>query len=210
MLTFGLEQEYFVLDSHRDIILPFETQSFIAVDGGGYLAEARGKPYASIVEAVYSLYAAKKEIEIGLETAAIRNKEEYTLSISPREALSAKQIDSLRRKYTKEIVKYNNYLGHLNHRVSGKIKTAGTHISLCEERSTYSARGPGIKYNMNFDWMRWFLLFDKAFKEEIKNSYRNPGFYELKSDGRIEYRSLPNNINMDKLINVIQTFQKGS
>jgi hypothetical protein len=63
---------------------------------------------------------------------------------------------------------------------------------------------------MNFDWMRWFLLFDKAFKEEIKNSYRNPGFYELKSDGRIEYRSLPNNINMDKLINVIQTFQKGS
>jgi hypothetical protein len=42
------------------------------------------------------------------------------------------------------------------------------------------------------------------FAKEIAGARRRPGFYEIKSDGRIEYRSLPNTINKHKLISVLK------
>lgn len=44
---------------------------------------------------------------------------------------------------------------------------------------------------------------DSAFKAEIRAARRNPGFYERKGDGRIEYRSLPNNVDLEKVREVL-------
>jgi hypothetical protein len=48
------------------------------------------------------------------------------------------------------------------------------------------------------------MSFDNTFKDEIRKSGRNPGFYEVKGDGRIEYRSLPNNVDMGKVEMVLR------
>ena len=59
----------------------------------------------------------------------------------------------------------------------------------------------------NFDWVKLFTHLDDCFSKEIEESGRNPGFYEVKFDGRVEYRSLPSNINLKKVISVIQSFK---
>lgn len=65
-----------------------------------------------------------------------------------------------------------------------------------------------MEINECFDYITIFKKLDEAFAEEIKEAKRLPGFYEIKSDGRIEYRSLPSNVSLFKVIDVINSIIK--
>jgi hypothetical protein len=58
-----------------------------------------------------------------------------------------------------------------------------------------------------FDFLEIIRNLDEEFSAEIKESNRQPGFYSLKDDRRIEYRSLPNlvvSIGMNNLVRRIE------
>ena len=95
--------------------------------------------------------------------------------------------------------------------------TAGIHLSVTDEQTetvmSYDRDGgqnnKTVSHNVLWDFSSLFRLLDKMFVNEIKDSKRNPGFYELKYDGRIEYRSLPTNIDYGKLIDVVHEWENG-
>lgn len=58
-----------------------------------------------------------------------------------------------------------------------------------------------------FDFVEIIRNLDSEFKDEITTANRQPGFYSVKDDIRVEYRSLPNfvsQINPTTLINRIR------
>ncbi len=68
---------------------------------------------------------------------------------------------------------------------------AGLHISITNPRSYTGDNNREVTYFPCFDYPSIFRKLEKEFTSEIKAAYRNPGFYEVKPDGRVEYRSLP-------------------
>lgn len=58
--------------------------------------------------------------------------------------------------------------------------------------------------NLNFDWFKIISILDKEFSSEIKKYNLQPTNYEMRSDGTVEYKSLPANVDMDKIYEVLK------
>lgn len=202
-MKYGLEQEFFVKNGEGSLIgaLP----AVLTPDDCGFLAEARGQPYTNIREAVFSLLADVHR----LQTEAV--KLGFTLVCEPNADVPFKAIMESRRAFSKGTLSFQNLYGHESHKEKRK-KTAGIHISFTEY-ADYACYRRGTRdnefvphtfnYQPNWDWVQLFRHLDHWFKDEIKAARRNPGFYELKEDGRIEYRSLPNDVDPQRIITAI-------
>jgi hypothetical protein len=200
-LCFGLEKEFFVMPNgttNSPILVP----SNIPKDECGYLAEARGLPSPSIEQAVYSVKAECYRIETLLETQNLIADDTPILKIS-KELLIAAQ-----RQNVKGLIQYNNLYGHQCHKNKANEVTASVHISFTKPETSIR-NDTAFTYNAMFDYVDIFKKLDAAFAEEIKAAKRNPGFYEIKQDGRIEYRSLPSDVNLHKVIDVINKIIHG-
>ncbi len=207
MLTVGLEKEYFLVnedccaEQQEPVVIP--TDSHLSYDDCGWLIEARGKPYHDVTEAIFSLLADESRIKDTLAIYNRRRTESYALSFANTMTVSkAIRIKAL-RTYQKGLIKYQNLYGHEHHAHKGDDCGAGVHISFTHPREITLEKGSTI-VNQNFDWARLFLGLDEAFKDEIKAAHRLPGFYELKYDGRIEYRSLPSDIDLHRVKEVLE------
>lgn len=203
MRKYGLEKEFFLVKKNtKEIVIPEEAvKEHLPLDGCGYLVEARGEAYPSIFDAIFSLMGKIEEIKYKLKDT------EYELCDDPVRKVSKEMLIKVLRNHAKSTIKFNNYTGFTSNREKGSEKTAGVHLSITEEITQtiiVEKTIKEIKYYKNFDWMQIFLKLDKEFKQEIKEAKRNPGFYEIKNDGRIEYRSLPSNVNLIKLAEVIK------
>jgi hypothetical protein len=211
MLKFGLEKELFLIKNNKIQIIPLEFPS----DECGLLVEARGKPSNNIIDAVYSLKAEEHRIKLLAKTGG------YSLDDSPTKKVNKTLKLQATRAYSKGLTHYQNLYGILDHRNLHDEQTAGIHISFTQEE-TFSLIGkqcPLCKYsdikdrtfNKLFDFVQIFRTLDNKFKTEIKLAKRNPGFYEIKPDSRVEYRSLPSNTNLDKIIDVfVEIFPQSS
>jgi hypothetical protein len=196
-MKYGLEKEFFLCTTPgNEIVIPQIILPTLPIDGCGYLIEARGLPYDNIYEAVYSLNAEIHRIEDLLPSNVM-------LLDSPVEKLSKEFLFKISRKYVKGLTKYQNIYGYSNHRIKNNERTAGVHISFTDTKSYYGKDNQKFTYNQNFDWLSIFKALDSYFSDEIKDAKRNKGFYELKEDGRIEYRSLPADIDLNKVIRAI-------
>jgi hypothetical protein len=208
-MKYGLECEFFVAkdDNVRDgEQLVGGLHPSLTPDECGFLAEARGQPYGTIREAVFSLMADIHRLEQAAKALGL-----YLVKL-PNADVPASEILKSRRQYSKGVLSYQNLYGHEAHKEKRK-KTAGIHISFtcARELNYYVKCGPNnekyedrhLSYQPVWDYVQVFRKLDLAFKEEIKNARRNPGFYELKPDGRIEYRSLPNDVDLMKIITVL-------
>ncbi len=206
-LHFGLEKEFFVY--RRIVVFPegegreytLASKYGLPHDDCGYLVESRSRPMNSIVEAVFNLRAQIWEIE---KAASIKG---LVLDDTPVMKLPPSLLLEARRLHAKGVISYRNYRGHTQHRNSRSEQTAGLHISITDQKF-YNYGDKRYEYNTNFDWMAIFWRLDVAFKDEIRAAKRNPGFYEVKSDGRVEYRSLPANVDLDRVINVLHDIRK--
>jgi hypothetical protein len=202
MLCWGFEKEFFLLNAQNEPQVIDANLRYLGYDDCGWLVEARSKPFSSIVEAVFSLKADIHRIE-----KKLAQKDGLVLSDQPLCKIDKKTRIKAHRQYSKPPIKYQNFYGYQFHRNAALEATAGLHVSVTQKSSVYNKDGTSTEYYKNFDWPFIFLAIDKEFKEEIKAAKRNPGFYEMKSDGRVEYRSLPANVDLDKLISVLSDIQ---
>lgn len=195
MIKIGLEKEFFIKNGGNYVIAP----TGLPFDSCGLLAESRGLPFSCPVEAVFSLKADIQRLTDKATKMGLQLVDEPIAKI-PRETVIAAS-----RKFVKGLVKHQNLYEYKSHRNNRSELTAAVHISFTDESSFNHDKGV-FKYNKMFDWVQLFKYLDKEFSLEIKEAKRNPGFYELKDDGRIEYRSLPANVNLDKVITVLKAF----
>jgi hypothetical protein len=201
-MKYGLEQEFFLLDEAGiPVVVP--AGCAIPCDDCGLLAEARGLPADNIVDAVYSLKAAIRKVEFAVAAFNKKMNQNYTLSTTPVMKIPKTIRVKAARTYAKGLIHYDNLYGHLTHRNAGDEMTAGIHISFTSPRTITSKDEREVCVNTMFDWVKIFTKLDREFKDEIRATKRVAGMYELKNDGRIEYRSLPANTDHDKIIAVL-------
>src|ERR1051326_8940348 len=202
MLQVGLEKEFFALNEENEVVL---VPDKLPRDDCGWLVEARGEPAKDIVEAVFSLRAAVFRINKSLAQYNANNHPENAqipLSDAPVMRVYKETRIEAQRRNDKGRIKYRNLYGHDTHRTTLAEATAGVHVTFSNAGKVH-CKEETFSYNANFDWPYIFHKLDRAFEEEIKAAKRNPGFYEVKTDGRVEYRSLPANVDLDKLIEVL-------
>lgn len=197
MLKIGLEQEFFVLGSTGILIM---CPKSIPHDSCGLLAEARGEPHTDACQAVYSVLAAKASLEREAK------KQNLQLHHSDLEKIPTHVRLAAQRYYDKGRVHHVNLYNHLKHKNLQSEQTAGIHISFTNPRDHYMEQKK-FTYNAIFNFVPIIQKFDRAFADEIKAAKRRPGFYEIKPDGRIEYRSLPATANMNKIIDILIDIQ---
>jgi len=200
MLKIGLEKEFFVQDKFGNIAI---VPDGVSHDDCGWLAEARGKPSSDITEAVFSLMA---DIHRLRESLAAKNHFFLDRDVvkMPRELRIKAQ-----RKYAKGKIHYENLYGYEHHRNTMAECVAGLHISFTNEKMYIGKDDKHHTYNALFDYVKLFKRIDNIYLPIIKEAKRRPGFYEIKPDGRIEYRSLPASTDLISLINNLQTVVKG-
>lgn len=217
-MKYGLEKEFFLKKGTKFILVPND----LPKDECGWLLELRTTPSSNINDCIDELmvmeYRTRREVE----------SRGYTLVESPVETLPQDLVRKAMAAGDKGVAKYKNYLGYEYHNIKQGERTASVHISFTnpliiqvprEKTELWTrqdgkvelktiAQEPGIVVvNQMFDYMPYFLALDKEFQEEIKSSSRVPGMYEIKFDGRIEYRSLPNNIDLYKLGKTIKKLE---
>lgn len=203
MFTFGLEKERFLLaDGEQLIVIP----KILPADSEGLQVEFRGQPFPNITDAVFSLLADEDKVKKRIKQLFPN----HTLSDAAIMKTTRAIKLAARREYTKGLIKYQNLYGFERHAVSQNESTCGIHISVTnlETFSYENSKGKerSKSYNKAWDFASFIRHMDKSFKDEIKTEKRRPGFYEVKDDGRIEYRSLPGNTNMDKIIEVVSKY----
>lgn len=200
MFKFGLEQEFFIYRQDTQALTEIPKGSLLPHDSCGYLAEARGKPSENVQDAVYLLMSEVKRIK------DIAAREGLILENIPTATIPKEMRQRIRRKFAKDTTKYENLYGYESHRNKPNEGTAGIHLSVTNE-NTISIGDKTAKYNTMWDFVKFFKFLDKRFEDEIKAASRRPGFYEIKPDGRIEYRSLPANIrNLTSISDAVQEY----
>lgn len=204
-MKIGLEKEFFLVDGEDNLNLLTGDLGVLPHDDCGWLVEARGKPFYKITEAVFSLKADCYEIRHILKKRINVAEELFFLVDTPIMPVTRSVKVEASRHFAKGLTKYGNLYGFQYHRNNQSEATAGLHISFTSPQCSgcSDCHKMGHSYNGNFDWPAIFTGLDKAFAEEIKAAKRRPGFYEIKHDGRVEYRSLPSNVDLYKLIEVL-------
>jgi len=196
----GLEIECFVREKKGNNLAMPDDAGIASCDDCGYLAEIRGEPCPDIISAIYSLkekvFRMKKDMD-----------NQYKLSFEPFLKVPEEFLHEAQRKYGKGRAQDECMYGKIKPK---KVQTAGLHIhfSDIEENVYRSKRGEEFTYitTNQLNMPRLIHRLDVAFKDEIKATHRQPGLYEMKEWG-FEYRSLPNNIKLEKLIPVLIDFK---
>ena len=202
-MKYGLEKEFFLL---KDGIIQMIPQlSGLPFDESGIQLEARGLPSEDIGLAVHNLLA--EEYKIITKAGSLG----YDTTDIPIMSVTRDFKRNVHRVYSKGILAFQNMYNYVDNRHSQNEITAGVHISFTNpvikrvkiSKDNYET----VIVNGFFDFIKYVKILDKEFKEEIKVAKRNPGFYEVKDDLRVEYRSLPSNVNLYKVIDVINSIK---
>lgn len=201
-MKFGLEKEMFLVDGEGGVTV---VPASLPVDEGGLLVEARGAPHDDFTDAVFSLMASEcriaKQVAEACPTHHLLTRPVMSISQGLRRQAS--------RRYIKGLISYQNIYGFASHRNRQSEQLAGIHLSITCPRTISIGDGNSTIANIMFDWVQVFRYLDDAFATEIRVAKRRPGFYELKDDGRIEYRSLPNDISLEKLMDTMAEYESG-
>lgn len=193
MVTFGLEREFFCVQDEEPTVVPVG----IPADSCGWLVEARGKAFRQPREAVYSLMAEQDRIAQLCEEYGVGMWQEPVMKVSRAVRHTAA------RKTAKGLVEYQNIYGYERHRERLIEGIASTQVTM-RKTQTFWANKEKVKVGVPFDFPRIIQHLDEVFADEIKDAKRNPGFYEMKPDGMVEYRSLPNKLDDQKLIEALE------
>ena len=213
-MKIGFEVEAFCMKNNQLSLVPDE----LPHDECGWLVEVRSEPHTDIEKAFALLKVELRQVKKKAQRLG------YKLSYVPLMEVTRTLRVAAAREFGKGLIEYRNVYGHQTHRCSTKFGTASLHISFTNEKKFHYYSNENDNDNENFkgrllswlgvlnpwrsqqfkyqgfiDYARIVVGLDRAFKAEIAAARRNPGFYEVKGDGRIEYRSLPNNVNLDKL-----------
>lgn len=181
-MKFGIEKEAFVYNEAGE---PCLVPPGIPQDDCGWLAEYRGLPCHTMREAVGSVLAEEQRVRELLQVKRLTPSGNDWLKLPRKLKLEA------RRHHTKGLLRYENLYD-----IAPTTKdTAGVHLSFTNP-TTHHHEKERYTYNLLWDFVKLFKALDQRYKSQIKQAQRKPGFYEIKSDQRIEYRSLPASIDL--------------
>lgn len=191
-MKFGMEVEAFAINNKGEVV---KVPDRFPMDACGWLFEMRSQPADNILETIFSLKADIERVTRKLEgyNVGLPEHKKVYMDFSPIKPVSREVRLAARRRNAKGLIEYRNLYGFEFHRNKGLEATAGIHISFTNPVAGNNRYGDSITVNKIFDFATVFRYLDIEFKDVIKAAKRNPGFYEIKKDGRIEYRSLPNN-----------------
>lgn len=194
-LKFGFELEAFCTDANGEVCL---VPPGIPKDGCGWLVEYRSYPFTSAHQAVGSLLGE----QMRWATFLANKHPEVGVQLIPRMRVPRAVKLAARRAYAKGPIRHKNIYGLSP--ITGD--TAGLHVSVTSPRTVRVEDGGEVVVNALFDFVQFFKHLDSIFKDDIKKAGRKPGEYEIKPDLRIEYRSLPNTVDLWKLADVITSY----
>lgn len=199
-LKLGLEVEFFATKAGK---LVDAAEIGVPCDEYPLLVEARGEAFTCPFKAVASVRAEIERIVHLLKKQECKpsfvNWQERTPHVKAlHEAI-------LRRGLRKSIAWQNAHGAEVSKKNETHI-AAGMHISFTNPLSfSYSSvqkhvfdgreypynKAETHTYNQLFDFSKVFRQLESSFGADVDAAERVRGFYELKCDGRIEYRSLP-------------------
>lgn len=196
-MKFGFELEAFVLLGDAPQLVPHD----LPMDECGWLAEIRSEPHIDPVKAMYLLKAERQLVETKAKALGL------SLAYVPLLHIPRKMKVEAARSHGKGQIYFQNVYGHQCHKNSNALSTASLHVSVTNEQTFHHVDAKGLSQKFRYqgfvDHAKIIATFDREFKAEITKAKRNPGFYEHKPDGRIEYRSLPNDVDLDKVVEVL-------
>ena len=206
MKKYGLELEFFVQKRDGEFIPAYlETNS---IDGDPVIGDLRTGVFDTIAEAVFDL----KRL-IYLERLTLEAKG-FDLVITPEIKVSNNFIRNLRQDRKYRNLKHNIYVNKLS--VYGLLKEnvlpinkykASLQVNISNTRYMY-IEDETYQVDKLFNYVDIIKGLDNTFKEDIKTTKRINGVYTIKPGNignRIEYRSLPNNVNLNILIEQLNT-----
>lgn len=216
-MKYGIEFEFFV--SKDSVIIP-AYKATSNLDGNPFLGEIKTEPFDNIIDAVFDL-----EKRIYLESKKLADKGCKMEIVSQHQFTNddiinyRKDKQALNRKELEVLEEFSIYpngnLGKLLKR--GEVKASlqinfSKHKSVSyveyekvtvEDKSKYISTTKSKQYSCLFNYISVIEKLDIIFKDDIDKTKRTKGVYTIK-DGvfgdRIEYRSLPNTIDLKKLI----------
>lgn len=192
--SFGLEREYFVRDQRTG---QFTLATTLPHDACGYLAEARSEPHTDPLVCRHLLNAAHERLDAQAVRAGL------ALVLAPTVELPNEFRRTCLRRFGKNPSKAYFMTGRT---YTHSQPRAGLHVHFGSMQTFSYGRGEAagtFTYSgqLNLPRIIWFM--DRAFRDGIKAARRVPGEYELKDYG-FEYRSLPADVSLDKVVRVLQ------
>jgi hypothetical protein len=194
-MKYGLEKEYFVKKGDEYVLA-----TGLPMDECGYLAEVRGDCHSDPSKAV-ALFRAD-DAKLKAKAAALG----LTLSDEPVGKIPPKLARTAARRFGKGTypVGRGNMYGK-DFSLTDRVQRAGMHVHFSDQQEVKDKEGRNITTIPRIlDMPRIIYKLDQAFAAEIKAAKRIPGMYEMKPHG-FEYRSLPANVDLDRLTRVLET-----
>lgn len=178
MFKFGIELEGFCV-VNGSVAIPVKGYP---TDGFPGLVEVRSRTHYNLVDACFEVLKLMQPL-YGLDTQIC----EHTFTPQQR-------LDLRRRHNEKTSVSINNIYGK-SPKALGNKTLASFQINISMEKTHYytdNNRSEKYIHHQPFDFVPIVRALDKEFETQIKQSKRQPGWYSIKDECRLEYRSLPN------------------
>lgn len=220
-MKYGIELEFFVVDQ-QDKLIPAYTVT-TNVDGNPIIGELRTKVHDNIVDCIFELKKllfleeeklARKNLKIDLSTiktvddAFLKDLRKSKEFINKKEHTVLEELSIYPKGTTGKILPKGTLRASLQVNLSDNKEFTYTEYNkvTIEDKYKYDIKTASKSYSGIFDYVSIISKLDEAFKEELKTSNRVKGVYAIKSGelgDRVEYRSLPNNIDPNKLIKIL-------
>ena len=205
MLHYGLELEFFIYKGSQLVPAYLKTNN---TDGNIATGELKTKVHTSLEDAVFEMNKL-----IFLEKKMLKEKG-CSFRLKTSATLTDDQIKELRRQliyakkeWSEEFSIYGEKVGKILpiHRLKASLQ-----INISDNYKldyyTQASKKASLQTHHSsslFNYIDIIRKWDTQFKKQIEGTDRVPGVYSIKhgeQGNRIEYRSLPNNINLMDLL----------
>jgi hypothetical protein len=210
-MKFGFEKEYFLQKAEVEPKVFVEVPPGIPKDECGFLVECRGPACGDVEEAAVLFLLTEKRLEAQVSKAGyVLDQYMNTLKLAPEFKRD------LARRYGKEVyptTRFNLY--GKDFKTTDKWDRAGLHVHFSNQVEIVTKTCKKCATKLQTVTVAQFVnvpvivrALDEAFKVEIKQAYRLPGWYEIKPHG-FEYRSLPAHFKggVEAVANVIKNLK---
>ena len=200
-MKIGFEREFFLYKKGAISLVPKDGD--LPMDECGYLVESRSEPHTNPLKAAFLLLAA--DYALGLQVA----KAGFKMVSKPFEIITPEFQRTALRHYGKNALPHERgNLWGLDFPIEQEIVgRAGLHVHFSKPREIRDGKGIVVDtVSQMFDMVKIIQTLDKAFEKEITDARRIKGCYEMKSlHGGFEYRSLPADVDVRKVAEVLST-----
>lgn len=212
MTNYGIELEFFIIKDGVPVPAYLHTNN---LDGCQMIGEIKSIVSPDIVSVIFDtkkkLYQERVKLNAnGLDLALISQATFTDQDLKERRRNQGKEFKQLDEK--------SIYFGRTGKLLPRKLFKASLPLNISDNKTKFitssrlsngvlTDRSYHIEYSETFDYFSIIRKLDLKFKKEIKESNRIPGVYAIKTGEkglRIEYRSLPNNVDLEDLIRAVK------